>query len=91
MYFNGIPQGFGQAEEQPDDLMDRPFMGYTQGIGSLPPQNTQRLQHQPRNLLTFPAHLPQPERRPSLSPLSSPTTSPWLDSRLQRVVLLARP
>lgn len=39
MYFNGIPQGFGQAEEQPNDLMNRPFMGYTQGIGSLAPQN----------------------------------------------------
>lgn len=41
MYFNGIPQGFGQAPEQnPADLMDRPFMGYTQGIGSLAAQNT---------------------------------------------------
>ena len=39
MYFNGIPQGFGQVPEQTDDLMDRPFMGYTQGIGSLVPQN----------------------------------------------------
>lgn len=39
MYFNGIPQGFGQAQEQPNDLMNRPFMGYTQGIGSLSPQN----------------------------------------------------
>lgn len=41
MYFNGIPQGFGQAP-QPDetDFIDRPFMGYTQGIGSLTPQNT---------------------------------------------------
>lgn len=41
MYFNGIPQGFGQAQEQdPADLMNRPFMGYTQGIGSLVQQNT---------------------------------------------------
>lgn len=43
MYFNGIPQGFGQAPEQnPGDLMNRPFMGYTQGIGSLVPQNNQQ-------------------------------------------------
>jgi len=40
MYFNGIPQGFGLAPEQnPEDLMNRPFMGYTQGIGSLNQQN----------------------------------------------------
>lgn len=43
MYFNGIPQGFGQGRpeqpEQPDSLMNRPLMGYTQGIGSMPQQN----------------------------------------------------
>jgi len=40
MYFNGIPQNFGQAQaQQPDSLMDRPLMGYTQGIGSIPQQN----------------------------------------------------
>lgn len=39
MYFNGIPQGFGQAPQQDENLMDRPLMGYTQGIGSLVPQN----------------------------------------------------
>jgi hypothetical protein len=40
MYFNGIPQGFGQGQPQePDTLMNRPFMGYTQGIGGLNPQN----------------------------------------------------
>lgn len=39
MYLNGIPQNFGQAQVQnPGDLIDRPFMGYTQGIGSLVPQ-----------------------------------------------------
>ena len=40
MYFNGIPQGFGQAPEQDQDFINRPFMGYTQGIGSLAQQNT---------------------------------------------------
>lgn len=36
MYFNGIPQGFGQAPQQdPAELMNRPLLGYTQGIGSL--------------------------------------------------------
>lgn len=40
MYFNGIPQGFGQAVQQDaTDFIDRPFMGYTQGIGSLAQQN----------------------------------------------------
>ena len=40
MYFNGIPQGFGQGQPQePDSLMNRPFMGYTQGIGGLSQQN----------------------------------------------------
>lgn len=41
MYFNGIPQGFGQAPQQdPGDLINQPMMGYTQGIGGLsPPQN----------------------------------------------------
>lgn len=39
MYFNNIPQGFGQAPEQPGNLMNRPLMGYTQGIGSIVPQN----------------------------------------------------
>ena len=43
MYFNGIPQGFGQQpqqqpQQQGDDFMDRPYMGYTQGVGSLPAQ-----------------------------------------------------
>lgn len=40
MYFNGIPQGFGQApQQQPTELMNRPLLGYTQGIGSIAPQN----------------------------------------------------
>lgn len=39
MYFNGIPQQFGQAPQQDQtDFIDRPFMGYTQGIGSIAPQ-----------------------------------------------------
>lgn len=41
MYFNGIPQGFGQApQQQPNEFMNKPMLGYTQGIGSItPPQN----------------------------------------------------
>lgn len=36
MYFNGIPQGFGQAPQQdPAELVNRPLLGYTQGIGGL--------------------------------------------------------
>lgn len=35
MYFNGIPDQFGQAQNDQPDLMNRPLMGYTQGIGSL--------------------------------------------------------
>lgn len=36
MYFNGIPQNFGQANyNQPDDLMQTPVLGYNQGINSL--------------------------------------------------------
>lgn len=39
MYFNGIPNQFGQATAQDaTDFIDRPFMGYTQGIGGLPAQ-----------------------------------------------------
>lgn len=39
MYFNNLPQGFGQAPQlQAEDLMNRPYMGYTQGIGSIAPQ-----------------------------------------------------
>lgn len=37
MYFNGIPQGFGQAPEQDQTgFMNEPMMGYTQGIGAIP-------------------------------------------------------
>ena len=40
MYFNGIPQNFGQAAyEQQTDLMQTPVLGYNQGINSL---NTQQ-------------------------------------------------
>jgi hypothetical protein len=42
MYFNNIPQGFGLAPQQgQDNLMNRPLMGYTDGIGSLAPQPNQ--------------------------------------------------
>lgn len=40
MYFNGIPQGFGLGQyEDPSDLMNKPAMGYNQGIGSIQQQN----------------------------------------------------
>ncbi len=39
MYFNGIPQGFGQApNNQPNDLMNKPILGYNEGIGGLQQQ-----------------------------------------------------
>lgn len=39
MYFNGIPQGFGQApDQQPNDLMNKPIFGYNEGIGGLQQQ-----------------------------------------------------
>lgn len=39
MYFNGIPQNFGQADySQPQDLMQTPVLGYNQGINSIQPQ-----------------------------------------------------
>lgn len=48
MYFNGIPQGFGQATvQQPGDLMNAPLLGYTQGIGGLTPPQSQPNPSQP--------------------------------------------
>lgn len=36
MYFNNIPQNFGQAPVQDNsDFIDRPMLGYNQGIGGL--------------------------------------------------------
>lgn len=59
MYFNGIPQNFGQASyEQPQDLMQTPVLGYNQGINSL---NTQ----QPSQ--------PAPQLQNVSSPISSTT------------------
>lgn len=47
MYFNGIPQGFGQGQpQQAPDLMNTPNMGYNQGIGGLQP-NQQPAPSQP--------------------------------------------
>ena len=46
MYFNGIPQGFGQAQtENPEDLMQTPVFGYNEGIGGL--QQPQQRQYNP--------------------------------------------
>lgn len=43
MYFNGIPQGFGQApENQTDNLMDKPVFGYNNGIAGLQQQTSQQ-------------------------------------------------
>ncbi len=39
MYFNGIPQGFGQAQQQP--VMETPELGYNQGIAGLNTYNQQ--------------------------------------------------
>lgn len=36
MYFNNLPQGFGQAQNNQPDLMNKPMLGYNQGIGGLP-------------------------------------------------------
>lgn len=45
MYFNNIPQNFGLGvAQQPQNLVNQPFMGYNQGIGGLngqPPQQQQ--------------------------------------------------
>jgi hypothetical protein len=36
MYFNGIPQNFGQADyTEPQDLMQTPVLGYNQGVNSI--------------------------------------------------------
>jgi hypothetical protein len=46
MYFNNIPQNFGLAPEQdPNQLMQTPVLGYNQGIGGIQPQ--QRNEYQP--------------------------------------------
>lgn len=46
MYFNGIPQGFGQAQtENPEDLMNKPVFGYNGGIGGI--QQPQQSQYNP--------------------------------------------
>jgi hypothetical protein len=46
MYFNGIPQGFGQApQNNQTDLMNKPVFGYNEGIGGL--QQQQQGQWQP--------------------------------------------
>jgi len=46
MYFSNIPQNFGLAPEQdPNQLMQRPVLGYNQGIGGIQPQ--QRNEYQP--------------------------------------------
>lgn len=35
MYFNGIPQNFGQAQYQQPQVPEQPVFGYNQGIGAL--------------------------------------------------------
>lgn len=40
MYFNGIPQNFGQADyAEPQDLMQTPVLGYNQGVNSIQQQS----------------------------------------------------
>lgn len=42
MYFNGIPQAFGQAQyNDPQDLMNEPVFGYNQGINGIQNQPSQ--------------------------------------------------
>ena len=42
MYFNNIPQGFGQVQYQnPQDLMQKPDLGYNQGIAGINTYNQQ--------------------------------------------------
>lgn len=42
MYFNNLPQGFGQAPvQQPQNIMETPMMGYNQGIAGLNTYNQQ--------------------------------------------------
>lgn len=49
MYFNGIPQNFGQVDYgQPEDLMQTPILGYNQGINSLNNQPSQPAQAAPQ-------------------------------------------
>lgn len=53
MYFNNIPPAFGQPQMQnPQALLNKPILGYNQGIGGLPTpaqQNMQASQNAPQN------------------------------------------
>lgn len=61
MYFNGIPQNFGQAQYQQPQVPEQPVFGYNQGIGSLnQPQQQQQQPSQPA---------------PQLGNISQPTAS----------------
>lgn len=49
MYFNGIPQNFGQADyNEPQDLMQTPVLGYNQGVNSIQQQPGQPTQPAPQ-------------------------------------------
>lgn len=49
MYFNGIPQNFGQVDySQPQELMQTPVLGYNQGINSIQQQDSQPVQPSPQ-------------------------------------------
>lgn len=41
MYFNGLPQGFGQAQQPQQQIMETPQLGYNQGIAGLNDYNQQ--------------------------------------------------
>lgn len=69
MYFNGIPQNFGQAQYQQPQVPEQPVFGYNQGIGAI---NQMAPPTQP-NQQPQPTQATQPA--PQLANVSSPIAS----------------
>lgn len=60
MYFNNFPQNFGQAQyNNPQDLMNKPIMGYNEGIGGMQNQPSQWSPPPQLNNVTPPSYTPQ--------------------------------
>lgn len=60
MYFNNFPQNFGQAQyNNPQDLMNKPIMGYNEGIGSMQNQPSQWSPPPQLDNVTTPSYTPQ--------------------------------
>lgn len=60
MYFNNLPQNFGQAQySNPQDLMNKPIMGYNEGIGSMQNQPSQWSPPPQLDNVTAPSYSPQ--------------------------------